>query len=288
MMMSSEPPSLTDWFDSRRLVLATMHRKEEAIAPLVEAALGVQVILQEGFDSDRFGTFTGDRPRPADQRTTAQMKAEAALDLTAETLAIASEGSFGPHPALPYLPCGRELVLLLDRRDGQTLIVMGEDLTVETNFRHQSIASLEEAEDFAQQIGFPSHALVVKMPGGEVVKGIIHTPDLLSAVQQGLQQDGKVMLETDMRALYNPTRMRSIARATQDLVNKLRQCCPQCHTPGFQAIDRLPGLPCAWCGQPTELTRSTRCKCQRCQFTQETLFPNGATADPMHCPACNP
>lgn len=289
MTPSKASDLLKTWFNSRSLVLATMHRKEEAIAPIVETALGVQVVLPDGFDSDRFGTFAGNWPRPADQRTTASMKARAALDLTGGDLAIASEGSFGPHPALPYLPCGREMVVLLDRRDGQELVVVGEDLTVETNFRRETIKSLDEVESFLHQVGYPSHAVVVKTPGGEVFKGITRCKELRPAIEQCLQKDGIVMVETDMRALHNPTRMLSIARATKDLVSKLQQLCPQCNAPGFVAIDRLPGLPCGWCGQPTSLTRSIRARCQRCEFWQDTLFPDQVqTADPMHCTFCNP
>ncbi|NJL20731.1 MAG: hypothetical protein HC895_07865 [Leptolyngbyaceae cyanobacterium SM1_3_5] len=228
-------------------------------------------------------------PRPADQRTTALMKARAGLELMGGDLAIASEGSFGPHPAMPYLPCGRELVLLLDRYDGQEFVVVGEDLTVETNFRREALRSLDEVESFLQQVGYPSHAVVVETPGGEVFKGITRCKELRSAVDRALQQDGIVMLETDMRAMYNPTRMLAIARATQDLVSKLQQICPQCNAPGFVTIDRLPGLPCGWCGQPTSLTRSIRTRCQCCEFSQDALFPDGLqTADPMHCAFCNP
>ncbi|MBD2089375.1 hypothetical protein H6F67_05850 [Microcoleus sp. FACHB-1515] len=289
MTPSKASQLLKTWFKARPLVLATMHRKEEAIAPIVEAALGVQVVLPEGFDSDRFGTFAGNWPRPADQRTTALIKARAGLELVGGDLAIASEGSFGPHPVMPYLPCDREMVVLLDRRDGQEFIVVGEDLTVETNFRRETIRSPDEVEAFLQQVGYPSHAVIVKTPGGEVFKGITRCRDLRAAVDRCLQQDGIVMLETDMRALYNPTRMLAIARATQDLVSKLQQICPKCSAPGFAAIDRLPGLPCGWCGQPTSLTRSIRARCQRCEFSQETLFPDGVqTADPMHCAFCNP
>ncbi|NEQ29001.1 MAG: hypothetical protein F6K28_60680, partial [Microcoleus sp. SIO2G3] len=202
---------------------------------------------------------------------------------------IASEGSFGPHPAMSYLPCGRELVLLLDRRDEQEFVVVGEDLTVETNFRCETVQSGEEVEAFLQQMGYPSHAVVVRTLGGEVLKGITRCQELRPAIDRALQQDGIVMLETDMRAMHNPTRMQSIARATEDLVSKLQQLCPQCGAPGFVAIARLPGLPCEWCGQPTSLTRSIRTRCQCCQFTQDSLFPDGMqTADPMHCAFCNP
>lgn len=274
-------------FRHRVAVLATMHQKEEAIAPILEAAFRLRVAVPAGLNTDRFGTFTRDVERPADQRTTARLKAEAALALTGETLAIASEGSFGPHPALPYLPCNRELVLLIDRQ--HQLEVVGEELTTETNYRQGEVRSLEAARDFAQEVGFPRHGLVVATATGEIVKGITDASQLSEQVSAALRQAGKVRLETDMRALYNPTRMLAIARATHNLVQKLQQTCPQCAAPGFDIVEQKRGLPCALCRLPTSLPRSAVYQCQRCQFTQEVWFPNGAeTADPTYCSYCNP
>ena len=81
-------------FRDRLVVIATMHRKELAIAPILQTALGVRIIVPEDFDSDLFGTFTRDIDRPASQIETAKLKAEKALELIDADLAIASEGSF--------------------------------------------------------------------------------------------------------------------------------------------------------------------------------------------------
>ncbi|MEB3336169.1 MAG: DUF6671 family protein, partial [Leptolyngbyaceae bacterium] len=102
-------------FADRVAVIATMHHKETVIAPILEQELGVKAIVPQNFDTDALGTFTREIERPADQVSTARLKAEQALDLTGETLAIASEGSFGPHPQMPFVACNREIVLLLDR-----------------------------------------------------------------------------------------------------------------------------------------------------------------------------
>ncbi|HEY9646362.1 MAG TPA: DUF6671 family protein, partial [Chroococcidiopsis sp.] len=80
-----------------------------------------------------------------------------------------------------------------------------------------------------------------------------------------------------------------IAQATQNLLQKLRQTCPSCGTPGFDVVERMAGLPCAWCQMPTALVRSHRYQCKKCGFQQETLYPNGSpTADPSQCAHCNP
>jgi hypothetical protein len=278
---------MTDLFANRVAILATMHRKEQAIAPLLEAQLGLTVTVPAGFDTDGFGTFTGEIKRPADQLSTARLKAEAALEQTGSTLAIASEGSFGPHPHIPFVPCNRELVVLLDRQHG--LEIVGECLSTETNYRQQPIRSLQDAEAFAAAADFPSHGLIVRADGTVLAKGITTPETLSTAVETALRQAATVQLETDMRALYNPTRMAVIAQATEDLLRAIGQACPACNCPGFREVKRWPGLPCALCGTPTLLTARIRYQCQRCDWHQDAPAADmPAQADPSYCPYCNP
>jgi hypothetical protein len=286
--------SWQSWFADRTVVIATMHRKEQAIAPLLEEALGVRVILPPSFNTDEFGTFTRDIPRAGSQREAARRKAEAALALTGETLAIASEGAFIPHPALPWISCNRELVLLIDRQ--HQLELVGEVVSTETNHAHQSVRSVEDALRFAEKAGFPDHGLVV-MPQAQgsdpdsIVKGIRSVDGLIAYVETYLKQSstGTVHLETDMRAMHNPTRMQVIAQATQKLLEAIASPCPECGAPGFTVVEHIPGLPCGLCGSPTTQIYKSRLACQRCSTTREVMFPNQITfADPAQCPYCNP
>jgi hypothetical protein len=209
--------SAADWFAGRLATIATMHRKEQVIAPALETELGLTCQVPSNFNTDAFGTFTRDVDRSGDQRTTARRKAEAALDLTGGTLAIASEGSFGPHPQIPFMPCNREVVLLLDQQHG--LEIVGEYLSTDTNYRAEAIASVEAALAFAQSVGFPHHGLVV-MPQSQgnapdsIFKGITQDADLIAAVETLLVQSpqGRIHIETDMRAMHNPKRMQAIAQ----------------------------------------------------------------------------
>lgn len=286
--------SKASFFAGRVAVIATMHRKETAIAPLVEAAWGVTTRVPAEFDTNCFGTFTRETKRPADQLTTARLKAEAALALTGETLAIASEGSFGPHPQIPFIASNRELVLLCDRQ--QQIEIVGECLSTQTNYQSQTVRSFEEALTFAESIGFPEHGVVVmptadNNPPDVIFKGITTEAGLAEAVERAFDQapDRKAHIETDMRALYNPTRMTAIAQATQDLIRLVEQRCPQCDCPGFRIVKYNPGLPCSLCKTPTLLTLSVLYRCQRCQFEKYQFFPNSLqSADPGQCPYCNP
>lgn len=267
-----------------------MHGKEAAIAPLLQP-LGLTVVVPPQFNTDQFGTFTREIARAGDQLTAARRKAEAALDHLGESLGLASEGSFGPHPAFPSIAYNRELVLLIDRQQG--LEIVGQFVSTQTNYAHRQVNSLEAALQFAQQVGFPEHGLVV-MPAAIadpslIYKGIVDPAELQSAVEQTLHRHGQAHLETDMRAMVNPTRMQAIARATEDLVRKLQQRCPHCGTPGFELRERRPGLPCSWCHAPTEQAIAAIYVCQKCHFTQEQRYPDGVeTADPSHCQYCNP
>jgi hypothetical protein len=271
-----------------------MHKKEEAIAPILNQGLGLEVIVPENFNTDRFGTFTRDIKRRGTQVETAKAKVTALLEATGETLGIASEGSFYPHPGLPMLSCDREIILLTDRLHG--LEVIGEAISTETNFNHATITSAGSALSFAQKVGFPEHGLVV-MPAADtqepeqIFKGITNTEDLLRIVEQTLQNSPHrtAHIETDMRAMFNPTRMQVIAQATQNLLDKLHRLCPQCDWPGFDLVATKKGLPCSLCHLPTNLIKAEIHRCQKCSYRQEILFPQGiSVADPTYCQFCNP
>jgi hypothetical protein len=277
-------------FAGRVGVIATMHHKEKVIAPLLEQELGIKVTVPSNLNTDLFGTFTREIKRQGTQIEAARHKAEKALLITNQTLAFASEGTFFPHPALAYLPCNREIVLLLDKVNN--LEVIGQELSIETNFNHQVINTLEDAFNFAAKVGFPEHGLIVRKDPStsEIVKGIITEKDLVEAVESTLKKSTNgIQLETDMRAMYNPTRMKNIATATRDLIKKLQQLCPNCSYPGFDVIERKKGLPCSLCHLPTSLTLAEIYQCKNCNFRQEVLFPNSVEkAEPSQCMYCNP
>jgi len=137
---------------SRTAVLATMHQKEQVMSPILERELGVKIIVPAELDTDVFGTFTREVKRLGTQIEAAGLKAKKALDIAGATLAFASEGTFGPHPAMPYLPANREIVILLDLVNNLELI--GESLSAETNYSHQLVSSIEEACGFYKKVGF--------------------------------------------------------------------------------------------------------------------------------------
>ena len=77
-------------FEGRRLVIATKHGKEEVLTPILERELGVHCFTLPTFDSDLFGTFSGEVERLDDALLTARLKCEKAMEIAQCDLAIAA------------------------------------------------------------------------------------------------------------------------------------------------------------------------------------------------------
>lgn len=281
-------------FRNRVAILATMHQKEQAIAPILKHELNLNVIVPKNFNTDQFGTFTREIKRPADQIETAKIKIKTGLELTGEKIGLASEGSFYPYSTFPFISCNREIIVLIDLEND--LEIIGQAISTETNHSHQTIKSVPEAIEFAEKVGFPEHGLIITQspnptPEDKIFKGITNLEQLIDSVQYILSKSsqGVAHLETDMRAMFNPTRLKVIEQATIDLVKKLQQKCPNCSHPGFDIIEHKSGLPCHLCHLPTSIIKSEVYQCKKCSYSQEKLFPNGVeTADPTYCNYCNP
>ncbi|MGE3279029.1 MAG: DUF6671 family protein [Candidatus Altimarinota bacterium] len=278
-------------FLGRTVVIATMHGKEQVIAPRLEAAFGLRSEVLSGLNTDRFGTFTREVKRPGDQLETLRKKASAALKLSDHDLVIASEGSFGMHPSVPFGPSNSEMVLLLDRRHG--LEIIGRSLSSHTNVKGEWVTSVDEALVFARQWGFPDHGVILRLHQHLpwMINKDIHDEKILSlSVQKFLRWPGvsKVFLETDMRAHQNPTRMKVIAEATEDLIKHMGSSCPTCACPGFSVAGMRGWKSCQWCKNVTQVPLHEIWKCQRCSFEEFRMNGDGDTADPQWCERCNP
>lgn len=277
-------------FKGRRLLIATKHGKETVLAPLFEEGLGVQSFVPENFDTDIFGTFSGEVERKEGPVNTVRNKCLEALSVYGCDLGIASEGSFGSHPSIPFIHGNEEIVIFIDKKND--LEIIAKTLEIETNFSAEEIKTWEELVDFAQRGKFPSHALILRSSEKNtkaIFKGITDW-DLLKIHYEELRKSTEtVVVETDMRALYNPTRMKVIEKAAQALVNKIKSCCPHCNSPGFAVTEAKAGLPCGWCGSPTRSTLSYIYECQKCSYKKEEEYPHGKQReDPMYCDLCNP
>lgn len=121
------------------IALATLHGKERVIGRALRQGIGANLLHLRSIDTDRLGSFCGTVLRQGTALQACIAKAELALEAGGTGLAIASEGSFGPHPALPLLPVGMEWMVFLDR--GRGLTIQEELLAPRTNFAHTRVSA---------------------------------------------------------------------------------------------------------------------------------------------------
>lgn len=266
-----------------------MHGKEKVISPLMEQELKVSCRVIEGLNTDKFGAFSGEYERSGTPLEVARKKAEAALDLSKYNLAFSSEGSFGPHPSLGFIPADEEIVFLLDKL--HKLEFKGYYLTEHTNFSHLEVQAIEEVKSFCDQAGFPEHGIILKASKADTVtliyKDLTSFGQLESKTDEYLKKGYSIQLETDMRAMRNPTRMEAIRHATLNLIEGLKSECPNCSFPGFSISDVERGLECELCQRPTRLVKAQLFSCQNCDY-KEKRSTEQEYADAMYCDFCNP
>lgn len=282
------------YLSGQKIAFLTQHGKEQVVRPVMEAALGCQIEHITGFDTDSLGTFTRDIPRQGSQLEAARQKVRMGMSLSGLPVGIASEGSFGPDPFTGMITWNVEVLILLDDRNALEIVGMsqaaalcGELLT----------SDWKEASSFAAQHGFPSHQLVLRSdgrPDGKTAdlihKGIADWETFKTMFETAASQSesGKVLIESDLRAFANPTRMQNIRLAATNLVARLQSLCPQCEVAGFWATEAIRGLPCAVCHAPTPLAKGELWQCVSCGFTENRLKPETASAEAKHCSYCNP
>jgi hypothetical protein len=283
-------------FEGRRLLVATKHKKEEVIAPLFFDELGLSSFVIDDFDTDNFGTFTGEIEREGGPLETLRKKAQTAMSMVDVDLAVASEGSFGPHPSLYFVPAADEMLIFIDRKND--LEILARDVSTETNFASAEVSTEEGLLKFAEQSLFPSHALILSSPIENVTnptekpiffKGVTMQEELVDIYRDLRKKAKTVLVQTDMRAMYNPTRMKTIAKACHKLIRNIVSQCPSCVTPGYNVTDVLDGLPCSLCGRPTKSTLAHQYVCRRCGYKELRYYPNlKLEEDPTFCDHCNP
>jgi len=266
--------------------LATMHGKQSVIAPVMQACLGLSLITPEGLDTDVFGSFSGEIARNGTMREVAIRKARLGMAAAGLPIGIASEGSFGPHPAIPFLRAGLELMVFID--DARGLVISESLIDTDTNHDETLAPAMDGLEAFLSRARFPSHALMAapaRAPASApVIKGIRSAEALAEALRicANASEDGHARITTDMRAHMNPTRM-------ERLVQRLATPCPACRRPGFGRRRPGPGLPCSWCERPTHEPSGEWLACEACGHAVLSTRTDGRdSADPASCPACNP
>jgi hypothetical protein len=279
----------------KTFAFATMHEKEKAIQDLLYKKFQAQVIVPS-INTDELGTFCGRIPRQESPFETAKKKARRALEVTGLPLALASEGSFVTGP-FGFGIVNHELMVLIDTQ--KDVAIQEKLVSYKTNYARTEIkwADVEgpRFKQFLKNCQFGTHALMVYTISHEsnsIIKGITQQKNLIEAIKSVIKKSGcdTVIVETDMRAHLNPTRMQNIKELSKKMVLRLANLCTHCNTPGFGCTEFVAGLPCELCDAPTDGIKQEIHSCAKCGYTQLSLPADNPRyfANPAECSICNP
>ena len=274
-------------YSGQQFSVATKHQKGLYLDPVFSRITGA-LLIEAPVDTDQLGTFTGEIERQGTMLECARRKCIWGMQALGCDYGLATEGSFGPHPSIPFLAAHTEILIFIDQIRG--LEIYEQITTVDTNYQHSTVRSFDELLAFAVKIGFPSHALIIST-GAErsFIKGIQTLAELKIAYNQCVQQsiDGTVFVQTDMRAHLNPTRQSAIRGLGERLAQRLISLCPGCNMPGWPQVTYEYGLLCKQCQRPTPERAYEVNSCVKCSFQTRSVV-NSQGANPEFCLNCNP
>ena len=182
--------------------------------------------------------------------------------------------------------------MLYDARDGS--IYEHRHLSLDTVFGGEACKSVRAVLAFAQRMKFPEHALVVRSEekwraGVRQEKGIQDEQRLTDVAEGIIAEHSSVWVETDMRAMANPTRMNVIGETAERFAQELVTRCSACSACWFRITEALSGLPCALCGWLTRGIRAYRRSCRLCGHQADLPRPDAKIVEePQFCDQCNP
>jgi hypothetical protein len=284
-MKSSSHP-----YFGRNAILTSKHEKLELFRPSFQSNLEIS-LSEIPLDTDQLGTFSGEIERVHSPYEAALKKARMGVDATGITLGVASEGSIGADPVIPWVQCNYELALFLDSDTG---LVISESIT-----SHEIVAATikvrigDELEDFLQRADFPRHHLIVRAESNErsrIFKGVSDKSSLIGAIEHSAKESptGLVTIESDFRALHSPSRQLNIAKVAHRLADRVAALCPDCHLPGWGRVEYLKGVECSQCGDLNpDIIRQEILGCYGCEFRAPGIVIN-SLIDPGRCNSCNP
>ena len=274
----------------KRIALTTKHDKLRLIKPAFDEYVGCE-LFEVNLDTDQLGTFSGEIERIAPPRETAIQKARLGMKETGALIGIASEGSVGPDPVVPFIHSNIEHLVLVDDENG---IVISEihrsfEITVATI----TAAPDQDLTSFLEKADFPNHALIVR-PNTQIksncIKGITDYQRLMDAIDISSQisPNGFVVIESDLRAMHSPSRQRNIEEVANLLAKRVSQICPNCQMPGWGRVGYEKGLNCSECKRENpDAIRQERLGCVKCDHI-ELGDAIASILDPAQCNFCNP
>jgi len=272
--------------DSKTVVgVTTMHGKESQITQGFKDVLDWEIVAVD-IDTDSFGTFTGDVPRPLSPKETARAKCLAGIEASGITRMIASEGTFSPHPMMPFLTLNTELLVFVDKEND--LEVFQTYSSTEVIAFKETINADADLDRLVLAADLPNHALILRddsEPPRVYAKGVVNLDQLRESMP--VKVDRPLILETDFRAMFNPSRQINITECAKLLAQRLATKCQSCDSIGWGIVDYEKGLPCSDCGARANREVSAEVfGCPKCNHREKRLV--DALASPSNCDFCNP
>jgi hypothetical protein len=272
-----------------KVAVATKHGKLSQIAPAFDGLKEWQLELAP-IDTDEFGTFSGEVERTLSPRETVIEKAKAGARSLGLDYGIASEGTIGAHPHLPFINSDYELMAFVCL--SEDVAVVESYLSADINAYTQDVSHSSDLEEIFRSLDLPNHAanIVVETKlGRQVLKGFTDMHEVQKIIEQYLADDTKsVRVESDFRAMNSPSRQANIAICAQRLALRVGANCPECSHFGWGRVGYEYGLPCVSCGLMNEsVANAEKLGCPSCDFVELNEFAQEAI-DPSRCEFCNP
>jgi hypothetical protein len=278
-------------YSGQQIALATLHGKERAISPFFRRYLGASIIPCS-VDTDSLGTFSGEREREGSPLEVCVRKARMGMLELGVKYGVATEGSFGPHPSIPFVSSHHEVVTFVD--DERGMVVNEQGIFTRLVYGTLETSSHAEIESFLRQHRLGKYGVLVSTTTcspARIIKGLRSELEVQAAVRvvQGDHPHTSIRLSTDMRAHQNPLRMWRIRSLAKRLVLRLATQCPACSAPGYGFLRYEFGLPCEVCGEATQAVRCEVYGCSLCGRREEKSRKDGKRwASSGECQGCNP
>lgn len=260
------------------VVLCSKHEKAKVIAPYL-SKLGFTLQETKDFDTDTLGTFSGEIERTLTPLEAALRKAKEACQLSGADYGMGSEGSFGGGPMPGIVNWNEEILCFYQASTERTIFAKAANATHVQNLDADSYDDLRLALK-----EHPGQHWILR-EDQQLLKGLSED-DLLK-----LHSEDKLLfpltLEPDLRAMHCPERQTIIAKAAEDLVERLQALCPQCEAPDFVIKEAKDGLACGLCSLPTKQIKEYVKICSECEF-REVIPSEKSQGDPTFCDYCNP
>lgn len=277
-------------YSGARIALTSKHQKLKLIKPVFDELIRCELFEIE-IDTDQLGTFTGEIERNAPPKETAILKARLGMKASNNLVGVASEGSIGADPLIPFIHSDIEYMVLVD--DEHDIVISEMYRSLDIKAAAITTAPGNNIDDFLRRADFPNHGLIVRPNDKQfanVFKGITDRNHLTDSINSSSEQshDGLVVIESDFRAHFSPSRQKNIAHLAKLLALRVTQCCPECKCPGWGRVGYEKGLKCSDCELfNPEVIRQEILGCVRCDH--KTLGEVLETSlSPARCNFCNP